>query len=142
MVIGIIAIVLGALGILGGCWAGVAYPVMEAILSAAPKEAAAGLDLLREWWGWTLTMAIASSVLAVLLIFVLVGAAMAVMMQQTQVTAISGQGGAPATLPPGFTMLIGAVTGGFSVVWGWALPGFMIVWLSRGRIKREIAEWT
>ena len=168
VVIGIIAIVLGALGVLGGCWATIAYPVMAVIFRAAPKQATAGLDLLQEWRGWTLTMGIASGVLAVFLlsagiglcrrrrwaisvawwwavlkmVFVLVGAVMAVVMQQAQFTAIGGQGGAPAPLPPGSTLLIGAVTAGFTVIWGWALPVFMIVWLSRGTIKREIGGWT
>jgi hypothetical protein len=168
VVIGIIAIVLGTLGILGGCWASIAYPVMEVILRAAPKEAAAGLEFAREWRTWTLTLGVGSGILAVLLLiagiglcrrrrwaismtwwwailkmlFVLMSMAMAVTMQQAQFTAIGGQGGGPAALPPGFNMLMGAVTAGFSLIWGWALPVFMIVWLSRGTIKREIAAWT
>jgi len=29
----------------------------------------------------------------------------------------------------------------FGLVWGWALPVFMLIWFSRKKIKAEVAEW-
>lgn len=166
-VLGVIAIVLASLGILGACWGiaasllldaafpgsflfGVGAPVTTAAwqvwlaLSQAATGIVAGLLLAagiglvrRRRWGVR-----ASCCWAILkMIVVVLWTAVSYGAQQAQFrqTALSNPG---MPVPPTGLVTIAMLVGvGFTILWGWALPVFMLIWFSRGRIKNEVAEW-
>lgn len=159
-ILGVIAIVLGVLGVLGGVWGFVAPAVMPHIMPDIPSEVAAELERTK---GWTMISSALTLALALLLavsgvgltnrrlwsvsvarlwavlkmLLVVVGVGMAWQIQSVSFRANPG-------VPPGgtgFTTSIQIMSLVFGLVWGWALPVFMLIWLSRPRIKAETEAW-
>ncbi len=167
MAFGVIAIVLGALGCLAGCWGAVSPFFLGAIIEMAPKEAqTAGLEQFREWGFWITVSSLLSLGAAVLLlvsgiglvqrrrwavtasrcwavvkmVLVLVTALLAITMQQGQFDALAEQQNLPSGLG-GLFMAIGAFSVIFSVIWGCAFPVLLLIWLALPKSKNEYAGW-
>ncbi len=165
-VLGVIAIVLGGLGALGGCWGVVAVPLMEAFLGTAPGGTVPGVALYQGWTWWIMLGSAITTCLAVLLlvsgigmlkhlrwgvtaacwwailkmVFVVVNIIPAYMMQQEQFEALSQQG-VPA-MGGGLFAVVGVFSIVFGLVWGCALPVFLLIWFARATIKAETADWS
>jgi len=159
-VLGTIAIIFGAGGILGGVWGIVSPAVMEALVSSAPGPAPESfremLDVMSAWRVWTTPLALlgigaaglllAAGVLvikrrpkatkalkmwAVLrIVLVLAGCALGLVLQNS-LKDVSGA-------PP---LQIAWVIALFGLLWGCALPVFILVWLTREGVKTEIRRW-
>ncbi len=110
-VLGIIAIVFAAFGIIGGCMGAFAYPLTEAMYKMMPQQAAQETQLanMKQWMGWMIAMA-------------------------------QAQGSAPA-MPVAFQQTMILFGSALGLIWGWALPVFLIIWFRRQVIKNEVATW-
>ncbi|UCC32567.1 MAG: hypothetical protein JSU86_09840 [Phycisphaerales bacterium] len=164
--IGVIAIVLGGLGCLGGCWGAVSPLFMGVFVEMVPQSQAAMFDQFQEWGPWITVSSLVAAGLAVLLladgigilrhrrwavraaycwaglkmVYVVASTAWTFTMQQEQFQAMAQQ-----NLPGiggGFFVAMGAFSVGFGIVWGWALPVFFLVWFSLPKIRREVAGWS
>ncbi len=164
--IGVIAIVLGALGFLGGA-ANLLQPlILDFVAAAMPDQMKAQMDVTRRWMPTTMTLNAFQSLLALLLLVAGVmvlrrrpaGATLAVtwailkmivavaasyvgyLVQGETMKAIAEAGQSP----PGFAAFSGplAILGlALGLLWGWAFPVFMLIWFARRPIRREVAAW-
>jgi hypothetical protein len=79
-VIGVIAIVFGVFGALGGVWGALSPLFIDMVFGSTatplPPQAAAQLEIQREWAGWTVGLSIAGGLLAVLLLIAGIGLTM------------------------------------------------------------------
>jgi hypothetical protein len=168
VVFGVIAIVLGALGCLGGCWGAISPLFIGAVIEMAPKDAqAAGLEQFRQWGPWISISSLVSMGVAVFLlicgiglvqrrrwsvtasrcwavvkmVLVLASAVFAIMVQQGQFDVLAKQQSLPPGFGGGFFMALGAFSAIVSVVWGWALPVLLLIWLALPKSKSEYAGW-
>lgn len=168
MVFGVIAIVLGALGCLGGCWGAVSPLFLGAVFEMVPKDAQpAGLEQFREWGPWITISSLVSLGVAILLLvsgiglvqrrrwavnvsrcwavvkilLVLASALFAITIQKGQFEALSKQQQLPPGFGGGFLMAIGFFSVIFSVIWGWAFPVLLLIWLALAKSKNEYAGW-
>lgn len=166
-VIGIIAIVLGSLGILGGCW-GLATPwFLGVIKDIVPPGQATGMEFVEEWRAWTVINSLVGTGVAILLLFagiglrrcrrwavptcvtwavvkmlfVVVNSVLMYMIQRPGLEAMAQQNPGMSGMGSGFLVLIGIISVVFGILWGWAFPVFLLVWLSRAKIKAETAAW-
>ena len=163
-VIGIIAIVLGAGGILVGLW-GAAAPLLMRWFSWAMIQGQA--ESLQAWLPWTVSSSLAAAAVAILLLVgglklvkrnpaaprllrlwailkLLVAVFMTIvgiLVQNDQFEAIQGSTGA-MPLGPGFFDLMAGIGVVLSVVWYGALPVFMLIWFARKKSKAEVAGWS
>lgn len=166
-VIGIIAIVFGALGILGGLYGILGPWIVEEIASIMPRGTEGTLDVFRESAGWLIGTSIVTTGVAALLLaggvgllkrrrwsvgtcrawavlkmlLVLVNTVVGYYLQHASLTSISEQTPAGAQISPEFVdamVVLGLIIG---VAWSWALPVFMLIWLGRGKIKSETSAW-
>jgi hypothetical protein len=166
-VIGIIAIVLGSLGILGGVYGVITPRLLGFFESLMPPGQDGGFEALEQHAGWTVATSLVGMAVAALLlvggiglakrrpwslatcrvwsvlkiVLVVANSAIAYRLVQTQFAAM-GQGGLVAMpMGAGFgkTMAIIAVVMG--PAWGWAFPVFLLIWLGRGKIKAETSGW-
>ena len=163
--LGVIAIVLGAMGILGGCWGSLAPFLMKMLADALPPGQPTGLESCEKWGFWIVLIQVVNACLAALLlaagiglvkrrrwsvtaaytwaalkmVFVLVNVISAYGMQQEQFEAMTQQG-LPG-LGGGIFAAVGVFSIVFGLVWGWALPVFLLIWFARATIKAETAEW-
>lgn len=169
MVIGIIAIILGALGALGGCVGMAVTPFLRVIEKVVPAGQAPQLEGLAELVPSMLILAFAGLVIAVLLLIGGIGLvrrrrwgmtaclAWAVVKiifvvahnvfgylvnvaQFEQIETMTGNAGGPP-LPVEFFAGMGALGACFGIAWGWALPIFMLIWFTRRKIRDEVREW-
>lgn len=167
-VIGIIAIVFGAGGILGGCWGSIAPLMLDQMTSFMPTAASrAQLEIVGQWAGLSVALSAGALLVATLLLIAGIGlvkrtawAARATIVwvvakllfvagqsiatyfiQQETMAAISQSDPSLAQMPPGATEMM--VVGGTAcaLLWGWALPIFMLIWFARGKIRAEVATW-
>ena len=165
--IGIIAIILGSLGVLGGFWGMVAPKVMATMAANMPPEMAGQFDVMNDFAGWTIASSLAGLVVAVALLVAGIGvlkqrrwgvtaiqawAAVKMLLvvatsilgyqifQQTAVTMSQTQG--MQAMPPGVMSTMGALSIGVGLLWGWALPVFLLIWFARRKIKQEVAAWS
>lgn len=170
-VVGIIMIVLGALGSCINLWGVVAPVVMQALLSttqdqdpstqAAAKAMAEHRVILTISGVMNLVLAAMLLTAGILLVKRSAGAARlsviyawlriagAVLagfatyqMQQTQVNHMMNTSAMPPNMSPQMFMnIMLVVTVVFTVLWGWALPIFLLIWFNRRKIKDEVAGW-
>lgn len=164
-VVGIIAIVLGAGGILGGCMA-IGSPWFTELMSMnMPSGQVTVLEIVQEWRtlqmiSGAVAMVVATGLLiggidlvrrrargvavcrvfaVVKILFVMGNSVLGYAVVQQQFEVMSGPG-----MPPGWGggFRIGAAVGvAFGVLWGWAFPIFLLIWFSRPGVKDTIAGW-
>lgn len=165
-VVGTIAIVLGAGGILLNVWTGLA-PLL--IRWFQPFMLPGQVQAMNDWLTWTLATTLVAAALAVLLfiggirlvrrsqsapgilrvwavlrmlggLFATIVAALA---QQAQFQAIQSSSSAVA-LPMGSSLghLMLFLGLAFGLAWAWAMPVFVLVWFARGKIKSDVAGWS
>jgi len=163
--LGVIAIVLGAMGVLGGCWGTLAPFFMKMLADVLPPGQPTGLESFEKWGFWIaliqgIMMCVAALLLAagiglvkrrkwgvtaaytwsvLKIVFVLLNVIPAYLMQQEQFEVMTQQG-VPA-MGGGFFEVFGVAAIAFGVIWGWALPIFFLIWFARATIKAETAEW-
>jgi hypothetical protein len=166
MVIGIIAIILGALGTLGGC-VGVAFtPFLGMVEKFVPPGQAPQFQGMAEMVPALMIASFAGLLVSVLLllagsglvsrkpwsmaaslawavvkmIFVVANAYIGYEVNQAQFEAMRADPNVPAPL-----MALIQAGSGFGVLvgiaWGWVFPIFMLVWFSRPKIRREVRAW-
>ncbi len=163
-VIGIIAIVLGAGGILGGVW-GAASPWLMSSLSWAMLPGQA--ESLQAWLPWTVSSSLAAAAVAILLllggiklvkrnpaapgllrVWAILKLPMAVcltivgiIVQREQFDVVQGS---TTAMPMGSAFFDALTVFGVvvSVVWYGALPVFMLIWFARKKSKAEVAGWS
>ena len=159
-VLGTIAIVFGAFGVLGGVWAIVA-PVFVEQMANLGLQQDVKMAAMRKWASWSRVSAVATIAAAMILLAggiglvkrahwgvgviqawavirmaVAVGSGVLAGMVQWETLAGMRQQGFPIA---GETVMAFSVA--FSVLWGWALPVFMLIWFGRRRIRDEVAGW-
>ena len=163
-VIGIIAIVLGAGGILLGVW-GAAAPLLMRWFSWAMIQGQA--ESLQAWLPWTASSSLTAAAVAVLLllgglklvkrnpaapgllrlwavlklpvaVFVTV---VQILVQKDQFEAIQGSTGA-MPLGPAFFDLMAVIGVVVPLVWFGALPVFLLIWFARKKSKAVVAGWS
>lgn len=164
-VIGIICIVLGALGILGNVWQAVAPFFMEAVLSSMIEDGhmKATLQVQKDYMVWLLLAALLGLVCSLILVIGgsglcmlrrwghatlklyiplrMIGVVFAVVLtfiiSEATHKAIAGSGQA---VPMSSAIVV--VTAAFGLAWGWALPVFLWIWFSRPKVKAVISTWS
>lgn len=167
-VIGVMAVVLGALAILGNLWELATPWVLGVARDMIPPGQATGIEVVGEWTWWTATNALLGIGLAVLLLFAGIGlakrrvwavracAAWAILkimlvavdsffvyrIEQAAFESIMPQMPAVPGVGPGFFTAASVFGVIFSMAWGWTFPVFCLVWLSRARVKAEVAGWS
>jgi len=167
-VLGVIAIVLGGLGCLGGCWGALSPLFIRGVLKMVPQAQmpGPGLDQFKEWGPWITISSLIGVPLAVLLlasgiglvqrrrwavgvgrcwailkmIWVVITSVASVVIQQGQFEALGQQNPMPG-LSGGLFVVIGVFAAVLALVWGWALPVFFLIWFALKKTKREVAVW-
>jgi hypothetical protein len=161
----VIAIVLGAMGTLGGCVGSVLPFFMGMLADAMPPGQPTGLESYEEWGFWIVLIQVIMMCLAALLlvagiglvkrhrwgvtlaytwavlkiVFMLVNAFPSYWMQQKQVENMTQQG--LPVMGTGVFEIFGMAAIAVGVVWGCAFPAFLLIWFARATIKAEIADW-
>lgn len=167
-IIGIIAIVLGALGILGGLYGMLAPWIVEAIASIMPRGTEGTLDAVVESANWLIVTSIITTGVAALLLvggvglvkrrqwgvgtcrawavlkmlLVLLNTGVGYFLQQASLAALSEQTPGGAQMPQELVTAMVVVGLIFGIAWGWAFPVFILIWLARGKIKAETSAWS
>lgn len=163
-VIGILAIVLGSLGLLGGIWGAVSPLVMKTLFQNMAVDP--NMPYFSEkWTQWTIMSSVVSSAVAVVLIvagagmlkrtawsprvariwavikmvFVIVNVVLAFQIQQSTMETIAQTGGPRTVVNVSFLTIPGIFVG---LVWGWALPVFLLIWFGRASMKEQVSKWT
>lgn len=170
-VIGAIAIVFGALGILNGLMA-MASPFFVNMMGNMGGQTTGMVETMKSWMWWVilsgvLTIVVASVLLAAgigvvrrrawgaktmlvwaVLKFVWGGISVAggVLMQMEQMKAMQAQTaspgqGVPAAMMTGMTDMVMIFGLGFGLLWAWALPVFVLIWFMRPKIRAEVRAW-
>jgi len=163
-VIGTIAIVLGAGGVLMGAYSALAPVIFKSIGRLVPSEAT--LAAVQAYAPWSVPLYVLSTLAAGLLLAVGVGlvqrrrwsvraarlwagvrilivVALSILtyyMSRDQMTAMAEEQQSP--MPAWLAELIPTISVASVVAWGWAFPVFLLIWLSRGRIRAETAAWS
>ncbi len=163
-VLGILAVVVGALGTLGGLWAAAApfasALFVRAIGGGAPAFVLDPMDRAR-WWLMAIglgeaglaALLLAAGILllrrrrrtiplcrtwaALKLALTVVSTGMSYVIQE-QTMAMVQSTTAPMSMPMTSMPLVQACLG---LAWGWALPVVLLVWLARPSIRDEVAGW-
>lgn len=164
--IGIICIILGGLGVLGGCFGVIGAPLMSAFEEElASSGIAHEFGYAEEMTPLTMAMSVVALLVALMLLFVGIGIVQRrksvvssarawavikmvlvvanVLVQYTlmgdQMDAMVADANA---LISGSTFRIIFIAGSVvGVAWGWALPIFLLVWFSRDKIRAQVADW-
>ena len=158
-VLGIIAIIWGAIGALGAAWGLIGMNVMSGFMRNAPPQVLAQMERMR---GWMITANAVNLPLALLLLLAGIGLcnrrrwgvatartwAVLNMLLGTFSMAIgwhlqqvSFQSNPTLAGGGGFVRVIQVVGLVFGLAAGWAPPVFTLIWLSRAKIKAETATW-
>jgi len=158
-VLGVIAIVLGVLGVLSAAWGMTGGDVMSGFMRNAPPEVLAQTERIRGWMitanalglplallllvagiglcnrrRWGVATARTWAVLDILL--VVFGMAITWLLLQASFQSNPPIAGGGSFMP--VPQVVGMVCG---MVGGLAPPVFMLIWLSRGKIKAETTTW-
>lgn len=167
-VIGIIAIVLGALGALGNAM-GLLQPFLLDVMGAAAPPQAQGqmqaqIAVTRAWLPYTMTLSAIQAALAILLlvagvllisrsraaplwmmiwavlklIAAVVSAFIGHRVQADTMEAMRAAGTMP-TLPGMRAFAVFGLV--LAIMWGCAFPAFTLVWLSLASVRREVRTW-
>jgi len=163
--IGVICIVVGALGVLMTILGIVSQSLMSKFIEMAPPEQVdelkRAIEAAEPWKPWTYTLSAISAALAVMLIVggvrltrrrasaagllqmyaVLrmgIVAAVGVITYKIQQSALAGNSDVPASAAQ--ALAVGQSL--FAIAWGWALPIFLLIWFARRRIKDEVRGWS
>ncbi len=169
--IGVIAIVLGALGCLQGLWSVVGSLVSDAFLSMMPANAMPEMeamqDVLRRARPGTIVLGLLVLAVAVLLIVggarllgrrpqgarllvtyawlrlpvVLLSAGFAYWQQKAMFEAMQQMQGGGG-MPANLSGAMAFGQAAFVALWGAAWPVFLLIWFGRGKIKDEVAGWS
>ena len=167
LVIGIIAIVFGALAVLAELAGSAAVFLLDTFPSAVPQARATAVEAVNQLGFWAVANSLLCIGAAALLVAVGIGllkrrhwgvrtarvwacfkivlvaadAAVTYPLVKVQCEAafqqMSGIPGMPAQTTE--LMTFGAVA--LVLVWGWALPVFLLIWLARRKIKAETSAW-
>lgn len=168
-VIGILAIILGAIGLLGSVWGTVAPFVGDKLLVPTGTPADTVARTIMEKWKWpTLVTNVLGVVAAVMLltwgiwmhgrrrscvrlanawaIFVLLttvaSAVVGYFATEESFAAIMSSTSMPAGAPTAAVMKAGALIGALcGGLFQAAPPIFILIWLARGKIRAEVATW-
>ena len=165
-VIGIIAIILGAGGILWGLWSALG-PLLARWFEPFMLEGQ--VEAMDEWMPWTSAASLLAAVTAIMLlaggmkvikrktsaprilcvwaVVRIIGglftAIVGTMAQRAHIEAIQSEfDTTPMPLGPAFfdvMLFVGIAVG---LVWAWAPPVFMLIWFARKKIKDEVAGWS
>jgi hypothetical protein len=168
-VIGVIAIIFGALGVLGAVWSAIAPAFMGSMMAAMPHDQFASMESMKDFnswmapfsvlggglgallvvagigllkhrpWARTLCMAWAGLKIVLVLVSSVLGSYM--MFRLFSAMASRQDTNVPA-LGPGMTAVFFVFGLCLGLVWGWALPVFVLIWMSREKIKTEVGAWT
>ncbi|HMQ15039.1 MAG TPA: hypothetical protein PKC49_03610 [Phycisphaerae bacterium] len=166
LVIGVIAIVLGALQVLNAAMSPLGLLITEQMEQIAPG-AAAQAEVMRHWTAWIILTAVVGLILGsfqvvwaimmvrrrsacrrlafawawLALLSAIVQAAMMYPMQLEMFEAMESGGQFRSPMPPGFGPLMAVLTAVMTLVMGAALPVFVLIWLRRRRIREEVQAW-
>ncbi len=170
-VIGIIAVVLGGLGVVGGLW-GTIGPLLAGLLSpqVAPTERPT-FEVTQQWRAWTIPLSLLSSMVAAGLVLagitllrrraqarqmclIWAAAKLALVIASTaiyyriarQIVELTAEQAAHAPRIASvagrqFAELEATVGLSFGVAWGVALPIFLLIWFTRDHTREEVARW-
>jgi hypothetical protein len=166
-VIGVIAIVLGALAVLGELAGSAAVFLLDTFPSAVPQARATAMEAVQQLGFWVVADSLLCMGAAALLVAVGIGllrrrhwavrtasvwawfkillvaadAAVTYPLVKAQCEAafqqMSGIPGVPARTSE--LMTFGALA--LVLVWGWAWPVFLLIWLARREIRAETSAW-
>lgn len=163
-VLGIVAIVFGALGFLNGTISVVATLFIDSFLSSLPTPPnvdPAGLAMVdairsvaRDWHGVLILTQLARAVVPVVL---LVGGALLLQRKRASMSTLRIWAGLQAVALPvrvgvGYLMLQQAAINlpgavllplilGFALIFGLAFPVLVLIWFGRARIRGEVEAW-
>ncbi len=159
-VLGTIAIIFGAGGILSGAWALVAPTVMEALVSSGPGSPPESLremlDVMSAWRVWTTLLALLGVGAAGLL---LAAGVLLIKRRRKAISALRIWGVLKISLAVAGSafglvlqdtlrevteapsMAFAEVMTVFGLLYGCALPVFCLIWIARERVKTEIRRW-
>ena len=166
--LGILAIVFGALAVLGGVLTAVGQIFSEQFAKMAPEGQRAAMTSLEQWKSWIVTEQVLRVALGVLVIvagawvmqrrpkgvkwmhiwsglkIVLVIGALALGLQTVDVQVAAMQQSVQGTqtpMSPAMMKTVAQFSLGLALLWGAALPVFMLIWFGRQRIKNEVSSW-
>jgi hypothetical protein len=168
IVLGVIAIVFGALGMLKGIWGLLTPLFMDAMADMMPDESAAPFEVMEKWASYFAAMYTATILAAGVLlaagiglvkrlqwgvtavwlwvfvrIVVAVGeAVLGSQAQHEQLTAMAQQDPSLQGMGSDFASGMAALTLVVTLLWGCALPVFMLIWFLRKKIKAEVTGWS
>ena len=167
IVVGIIAIVLAVLDLLGSC-GGIVTPFFaDAIKEMAPAGQPTGMEFMQQNMAWTVGQALLSMGAAVLLlvaaiglmkrrawavqpclvwailkiVLVLIGVVTGYAIAQETFESVAQQTPGMPGMSSGLFKSFAVIGMCFGLVFGLALPVFMLIWFSRAKIKAEVAGW-
>lgn len=169
VVLGVIAIVLGAAGVLSGALSAVFTLFANSMISTLPAparanpEAMAQMEAIRSavqaWSGLLVGSQLARTAVAAALVAggillvqrkraalrtLNIWAVLQLIVVPVRMAAgylIIQQAASQMPIPGGGPVLM-TVALGFGVLWGWAFPVFMLIWLGRTRIREEVKTWS
>ncbi len=165
--IGVISIVLGSLGIIGGCWGVVSPTFMGALSEQMPQGSIQGAETMAKHAGMYAVSGGAGMMVATLLLIAGIGmlrrrpwsvsanrwwavlkmllvvgqVAFAILIQDEVVAEITRNDPNAAAMGAGFVSVAVGIGFAFVLLWGWAYPVFLLIWLSRRGVKAETASW-
>jgi hypothetical protein len=161
--LGIVSIILGALGTLGGALGASAELILKALQMTVEEKDAVDWDAVGRAVAWLARISLVAAILAAVLLVVgiglvrrrawairlgngwaiaqivvtVLGTAGSYVIQRSIAEAIQQAGTSTRGLPLG-TSPGGAAA---SLVWGCGLPVFMLIWFARREIREEVAAW-
>lgn len=167
-VIGIIAIVFGACGILGGILGMLGPAINKVMIEVLPADQAGSFEAQTKYQWWLAGLSLLATFIALWLllggigvlkkrpagagkikiwaiikiVFVIVMVGCQVVIQRHMFDQMQAQQAGQA-LPSifNFTDIIVFLSLGFGLLWGLALPVFMLIWFGRRTIKDEVQTW-
>lgn len=165
-VLGIIAIVLGALAAVGSCIGAGASFFAGAMVDLVPEGEASGLEGMMAWQSWLVGLSVLATGLGIGLlvggvglvrrrpfaataclgwailkmVYVLASAFVGYQVNVAQFEVMQNDPNM-AGMPAGFMGAVSLFGATLGVLWGWALPIFMLIWFSRRRIHEEVESW-
>jgi hypothetical protein len=167
-VLGVIAIVFGALGMLKGIWGLLTPLFLDAMADMMPSESAASFEVMEEWASYFTAMYTATILVGGVLLAAGIGlikrrpwgvtavwlwvfvrmvlavgeAVLSSRAQHEQFTAMTRQDPTLQGMGSGFASQMAIFSFAITLLWGWALPVFMLIWFLRKTIKAEVAQWS
>lgn len=166
-VIGIIAIVFGAGGILGGVLGMLGPAINRVMINVMPADQVAGIEAQAKYQWWAAGLSVLATLIALWLLlggigllkkrpaaagkikawakvkiaFVLLMVGVQALIQTDVFSATQTQTGGGFSMPEGFVLVMVGLTVIFMLLWGLALPVFMLIWFGRKSIKNDVEKW-